>query len=111
MKNIFAENGLLSRFLPGFEPRTGQLEMAAAVAAILENGPREGREERRSANILMVEAETGIGKTLAYLVPAVLSGQRLVISTATINLQDQILQKEIPLISRLPSSISQDRVC
>ena len=101
MKNIFAENGLLSRFLPGFEPRTGQLEMAAAVAAILENGPREGREERRSANILMVEAETGIGKTLAYLVPAVLSGQRLVISTATINLQDQILQKEIPLISRL----------
>ncbi|MBV5331803.1 ATP-dependent DNA helicase, partial [bacterium] len=47
------------------------------------------------------EAETGIGKTLAYLIPALLSGQRLVVSTATINLQDQILNKEIPLIESI----------
>ena len=76
--------------------------MAKAVAAVLEGGGiQEVREDGACAKILMVEAETGIGKTLAYLIPAVLSGQRLVISTATINLQDQILQKEIPLISRL----------
>ena len=98
---FFAENGLLARCLPGFEPRSGQLKMAQAVAAVLEDGAGEDGEDGPAAKILVVEAETGIGKTLAYLLPAVLSGQRLVISTATINLQDQILQKEIPLISRL----------
>ena len=101
MDTFFAENGLLARCLSGFEPRSGQLEMAQAVAAVLENGEGEVRGDGFSAKILVVEAETGIGKTLAYLLPAVLSGQRLVISTATINLQDQILQKEIPLIARL----------
>jgi len=52
------------------------------------------------AQMLAVEAETGIGKTLAYLVPAVLSGQKVVVSTGTLNLQEQILNKEIPLIRR-----------
>ena len=75
--------------------------MAQAVASVLEHGAGGEGGDGPSAQILLVEAETGIGKTLAYLLPAVLSGQRLVISTATINLQDQILQKEIPLISRL----------
>lgn len=51
--------------------------------------------------MLVVEAETGIGKTLAYLVPVVLSGRRVVVSTATLNLQDQIMNKEVPLISRV----------
>lgn len=51
-----------------------------------------------SANILAVEAGTGIGKTLAYLVPAVLSGQRVIVSTNTLNLQEQIISKEIPFI-------------
>ena len=100
MKDIFSENGLLAECLPKFEPRPGQLRMAEAVAAVLDGGGEEG-EGAGSARILVVEAETGIGKTLSYLIPAVVSGQRLVISTATINLQDQILHKEIPLISRL----------
>ncbi len=95
MKKIFAKGGKLSSRLEGFEPRVGQLQMAEAVASTIHNGSErtDGRAE-----LLLVEAETGIGKTLAYLVPALLSGQRVVISTATINLQDQILKKEIPLL-------------
>ncbi len=53
------------------------------------------------AKILVVEAETGIGKSLAYLVPAILSGKRVVVSTATINLQDQLIEKELPLLGRI----------
>lgn len=98
MQQIFAENGALSRRLKGFEPRSGQQQMAEAVASTLEHGAE--REDGR-ALLLLVEAETGIGKTLAYLVPALLSGQRVVISTATINLQDQIIKKEIPLLERV----------
>ena len=95
MKGIFAKGGKLSSRLQGFESREGQLQMAEAVANTLDNGIErtDGRAE-----ILLVEAETGIGKTLAYLVPVLLSGQRVIISTATINLQDQILKKEIPLL-------------
>jgi ATP-dependent DNA helicase DinG len=98
VKEIFAEGGKLSAGLQGFEPRDGQQQMAEAVAETLAEG--NAREDGR-ASVLLVEAETGIGKTLAYLVPALLSGQRVVISTATINLQDQILKKEIPLLERV----------
>lgn len=98
MKEIFAKGGKLSTGLEGFEPRDGQQQMAEAVAATLAEG--SARDDGR-ASVLLVEAETGIGKTLAYLVPALLSGQRVVISTATINLQDQILKKEIPLLERV----------
>ena len=100
MKDIFASDGLLARHLSAFEPRSGQLMMAEAVAATLTAGDKGGVEGCR-AKVLLVEAETGIGKTLAYLIPALLSGQRVVVSTATINLQDQILGKEIPLIERI----------
>jgi ATP-dependent DNA helicase DinG len=85
-QEIFRPDGLLSTLLPGYEPRAGQLDMAAAVAEILAGGK------------LVVEAETGIGKTLAYLIPAVLSRQKVVISTNTLNLQEQILKSEIPFI-------------
>ncbi len=95
VKEILGKGGRLSSCLNGFEPRKGQLQMAEAVGDILRQGA-EKNDER--AALLLVEAETGIGKTLAYLVPAILSGQRIVISTATINLQDQILKKEIPLL-------------
>lgn len=98
VKRIFADNGTLSRSLIGFEARTGQQQMAEAVSELLQEGAE--REDGR-ASILLVEAETGIGKTLAYLVPALLSGQRVVVSTATINLQDQIIKKEIPLLERV----------
>ncbi len=86
--DIFKDNGLLSRVLERYEARDGQLDMAAAVAKSLEGSK------------LVVEAETGIGKTLAYLVPAVLSGQKVVISTNTLNLQEQILKSEIPFIQQ-----------
>ncbi len=99
MERVFAENGLLARHLPGYEPRPGQLEMALAVADIL--AARGDGESGGTAACLVVEAETGLGKTLAYLVPAVLSGRRVVISTNTRNLQDQIIRQEIPFLGKL----------
>ncbi len=99
LDSIFDNDGLLAAHVPGYEPRHGQLEMAKAVLSCLE-GVERGREESGN-NVLVVEAETGIGKTLAYLIPAILSGRRVVISTATLNLQDQILKKEIPLVEEI----------
>ncbi|WP_228855850.1 ATP-dependent DNA helicase [Desulfomarina profundi] len=96
---IFENDGLLAAHVPGYEPRRGQLEMAKAVQCCLEGMVQESEEPGN--NILVVEAETGIGKTLAYLIPAILSGRRIVISTATLNLQDQILEKEIPLVEKI----------
>lgn len=98
MKDIFGKAGKLAAGFSGFEPRLGQEEMAEAVMKTLADGVE--RQDGR-ASLLLVEAETGIGKTLAYLVPALLSDQRVVISTATINLQDQILKKEIPLLEKV----------
>ncbi len=98
MEDFFIENGKLAKALTGFEPRPGQQQMAEAVAETLAVGSERGDGR---ASVLLVEAETGIGKTLAYLVPTLLSGQRVVISTATITLQDQILKKEIPLLSKV----------
>jgi ATP-dependent DNA helicase DinG len=73
--------------MPGYEPRSGQLEMADAVERTL-------AEDR----ILLCEAGTGTGKTLAYLVPAILSGRKVIVSTATRALQEQIFWKDLPLI-------------
>ncbi len=89
LKQIFSENGVLARSLTGFEVRSSQLTMALAVGdALMKRKP------------LLVEAPTGIGKTLAYLVPAVLSRKRVVISTGTKNLQDQIFEKDIPFLQK-----------
>jgi ATP-dependent DNA helicase DinG len=87
VKEILGPRGPFSATLPGFEHRESQQEMAAAVAETL----REGGE-------LLVEAGTGTGKTLAYLVPAILSAQRVVISTGTKNLQEQLFYKDVPLV-------------
>ena len=84
-----ADDGPIARTLPGFEARAGQLDMAARVARALEEG-----------GILLAEAGTGTGKTLAYLVPAILSRQRVLISTGTKNLQEQIYFKDIPSLAR-----------
>src|SRR5262245_65593662 len=70
-----------------FEPRAGQVEMAAAVADVFEHG-----------GVLFAEAGTGTGKTLAYLVPAILSRKRVLVSTGTKNLQEQIFFKDIPAL-------------
>ena len=101
-ETIFTPSGTLAQALPGYEPRPGQVEMAGAVAKALAAGmEREPIPEGGPmAHMLAVEAETGIGKTLAYLIPAALSGARVVVSTATLNLQEQILDKEIPFIRR-----------
>src|SRR5262245_49282299 len=84
---IFARDGHLAASIPGYERRDGQQQMAAAVAALIEDG-----------GTLLAEAGTGTGKTLAYLVPAILSGQRLLISTGTKNLQEQIFFKDVPAL-------------
>jgi ATP-dependent DNA helicase DinG len=81
--------GALATSLDGFEPRPGQLSLARAVAATFASG-----------GVLLAEAGTGTGKTLAYLVPAVASGGRVLISTGTRNLQDQIFYKDIPALTR-----------
>jgi len=100
MEEIFGPQGLLADHLPDYESRLGQQEMAEAVADLLaeENGLMFNEQEQARADCLVVEAETGLGKTLAYLVPAVLSGRKVVVSTNTRNLQDQILKREIPFI-------------
>jgi ATP-dependent DNA helicase DinG len=85
--DILGPYGRLARALPGYEHRPQQLAMARQVAAAL--------GEQRA---LLVEAGTGTGKTLAYLVPAILSGKRVVVSTGTKHLQEQILEKDIPLL-------------
>ncbi|MDF3070289.1 MAG: helicase, partial [Polyangiaceae bacterium] len=86
-EEILGPGGPLSRALSAYESRSGQLEMARAVERVL-------REER----ILFCEAGTGTGKTLAYLVPALLSGKKVIVSTATRALQEQIFQRDLPLI-------------
>jgi ATP-dependent DNA helicase DinG len=93
---IFSPDGPLAGALVAFEPRDGQRRMAHAVADALDDG-----------GVLLVEAGTGTGKTLAYLVPAILSGQRVVVSTGTKNLQEQIFTKDLPLLARvLPVSFT-----
>jgi ATP-dependent DNA helicase DinG len=84
---VFSDGGPLAHSLGGFEPRQGQRRMAEAVAAVLDTG-----------GTLLSEAGTGTGKTLAYLVPAILSGQRVLVSTGTKNLQEQIYFKDIPTL-------------
>lgn len=83
----FADDGVLVRAVDQFEPRAGQRAMAAAVADTLQHG-----------GVLLSEAGTGTGKTLAYLVPAILNRQRVLISTGTKNLQEQIYFKDIPAL-------------
>ena len=84
---IFIDSGSIARSLPTFESRPAQRQMAEAVAATLEHG-----------GVLLVEAGTGTGKTLAYLVPAILSGQRVLVSTGTKNLQEQIYFKDLAVL-------------
>jgi ATP-dependent DNA helicase DinG len=85
---VLGPGGLLAAALPGYEHRPEQLAMGRAVALAL--------EDHRA---LLVEAGTGTGKTLAYLAPAVLSGKRVVVSTGTKHLQEQIFGKDLPLLA------------
>jgi len=89
LEAILGADGPLLRALAGFRPRPAQQQMAARIDAAL-----RGRE------ILLVEAGTGTGKTYAYLVPALLSGLRVLISTGTRTLQDQLFHRDLPLLAR-----------
>ena len=89
IERVFASDGPIVRALPGFESRPGQVQMSR----LIERGFLE------SAHTI-VEAGTGVGKSLAYLVPALRSGKKVVVSTATIALQEQLVRKDIPLVVR-----------
>src|SRR6202051_5014373 len=99
---FFAPGGVLSRTHPAYEFRRGQLQMAEAVERAL--------EEKRH---LIVEAGTGTGKTLAYLVPVIRSGKRVIISTGTKNLQEQLFHKDIPFLEQalFPNGEGKLNVC
>jgi ATP-dependent DNA helicase DinG len=87
MEEIFGRKGLFAKRHPNYEYRPGQIAMAEAVADALTHKRH-----------LLVEAGTGTGKTLAYLIPAIASGRRVIISTGTKNLQEQLFYKDIPFL-------------
>lgn len=98
--DLLGPQGPLPGILPAFEHRTGQLEMARGVSEVLESG-----------GVLAVEAPTGIGKSLAYLIPAALHALRervpVAIATGTLNLQDQLLEKDVPLVAEVLAAIGE----
>ncbi|EEX36769.1 DinG family ATP-dependent helicase YoaA [Vibrio metschnikovii] len=83
----FSQHGALGKAIPGFQGRQAQVDMALAVAKAIENQSQ-----------LVVEAGTGTGKTFAYLVPALLSGKKVIISTGSKNLQEQLFHRDLPLM-------------
>ena len=87
--DLLGPDGPLARQLPGFAPRLPQQQMAQAVEATLATG-----------GALIVEAGTGTGKTFAYLIPALQSGARIIISTGTRHLQDQLFHQDVPMVRR-----------
>ncbi|MGR5286966.1 ATP-dependent DNA helicase [Vibrio maritimus] len=87
INKAFASDGALGSVIPGFQPRQPQLDMANAVEQAIEHQTQ-----------LVVEAGTGTGKTFAYLVPALLSGKKIIISTGSKNLQEQLFHRDLPLM-------------
>src|SRR3984957_16862927 len=87
--DIFGAGGLLEKSHPGYEFRSSQLEMARMVD--------EAFQKKQHS---IIEAGTGTGKTLAYLIPAIRSGRRVVISTATKSLQEQLFNKDVPFLQK-----------
>jgi len=90
MEEVFGPDGLIARYHPNYEYRPGQVEMAEAVNSTLTDG-----------GITLIEAGTGTGKTLAYLIPALASGRRVIVATATKNLQEQLYKKDIPFLQQI----------
>ncbi|MCL2021416.1 MAG: ATP-dependent DNA helicase [Betaproteobacteria bacterium] len=89
MRAIFSPEGPLAAAIPGFRTRPQQIEMAERIAAAIE-----------TLQILIAEAGTGTGKTFAYLVPALRTGGKVIISTGTKTLQDQLFNKDLPLVQK-----------
>jgi len=93
LSEVFAPDGPLAAGIPGYRLRDQQLEMAERIAGAM------------SANsVLVAEAGTGTGKTYAYLVPALLSGGKVIVSTGTKTLQDQLFARDIPTVRRVLNS-------
>ncbi|MCK4492555.1 MAG: ATP-dependent DNA helicase [Methylococcales bacterium] len=90
LNEIFCEQGLLAKQIKGYSPRTAQIEMATAINDTIER-----------QKPLVAEAGTGTGKTFAYLIPAILSGKKTIVSTATKNLQEQLFHNDLPLIQKV----------
>ena len=98
VSEVFASNGPLARTIPGYRVRAQQIDMAQAVADAI---------ERRG--VLVAEAGTGTGKTFAYLVPALLSGGKVILSTGTKTLQDQLFHRDLPTVRealRIPVTVA-----
>ncbi len=98
LTEVLGPEGLLSRHIEAFSYRPQQLEMAQRVEQVIASG-----------GVLITEAGTGTGKTFAYLVPALLSGLKVIISTGTKNLQDQLYHRDLPLIKdslAVPASVA-----
>lgn len=89
LAEVFGSDGALAGVIAGYSPRAAQIEMAEKIAYAIE-----------SQQNLIAEAGTGTGKTFAYLIPAILSGKRVIVSTGTKNLQDQLFNKDLPLIRK-----------
>ncbi len=98
LASVFSATGALAQVVPGFRARTGQLEMAEAIKKVINN-----------QQVIVAEAGTGTGKTFAYLVPALLSGGKVIISTGTKTLQDQLFGRDIPTVRdalRVPVTVA-----
>lgn len=89
VSHLLSEKGPFAKLVPGFAARAQQQEMAVRVAEAIEKG-----------NHLIAEAGTGTGKTFAYLVPALMSQSKVLISTGTKNLQDQLFHKDLPIVTK-----------
>src|SRR5512135_3680838 len=98
LRRVFAEDGALAAHVPGFRRRAQQVELAETVLGAIER-----------SGVLVAEAGTGTGKTFAYLIPALLSGGKVIISTGTKTLQDQLFCRDIPAVRdilKLPVTVA-----
>jgi len=89
LESFFNTDGALSKVIPGYLPRSSQFEMAVAIADAI-----------KAKKNLIAEAGTGTGKTFAYLAPAIFSKKKVIISTGTKNLQDQLFNKDLPVVRK-----------
>ena len=92
IEELLGAGGLFEQKIASFKPRTQQIEMAEKIAAVIDQQA-----------VLIAEAGTGTGKTFAYLLPALISGKKIIVSTGTKTLQDQLFNKDIPLLLDLLS--------
>ncbi|MEZ0316170.1 MAG: ATP-dependent DNA helicase, partial [Methylophilaceae bacterium] len=98
LPQVFAADGPLAETIPGYRTRTQQLEMALAIEEAIKHGKQ-----------LIAEAGTGTGKTFAYLIPALLSGGKVIVSTGTKTLQDQLFNRDLPAVRdalKVPVTVS-----